>query len=322
MSRSLRRNLIIVLILGVGLYLVLGLYADLGDLLEAFENFQWQMLPAALALVSLSYGFRYLRWEYLLRRIDIKIAVLPSILIFLSGLMMAISPAKLGEIIKSFLLKDQADVKISRSSPIIVMERLTDLIAVVILGGVGSLAYGAGEEILVATIILVSAFIIIVQWRSLSLKLLKLSESIPLVNRISRHLEEFYESSYSLVKARNLLPAVLISTISWFIECVASWLLLKGLGYEMELLLVVFIFVIATLAGALAMIPGGLGVAEASMTGLFIRNGIDKSGAVAATLLIRLTTFWFTIILGLIGMTLYGVFYSKKPETEVSSVTR
>ena len=321
MLRNLRRNLIIVLILGVGLYIVLGLYADLGELLKAFESFKWQMLPAALALVCLSYGLRYLRWEFLLRRIDIRIAALPSILIFLSGLMMAISPAKLGELIKSFLLKDLADVKISRSSPIIVIERLTDLIAVVILGGIGSLTYGAGKEILVVTSILVGAFIIIVQWRTLSLKLLKLTESIPLVKRVSHHMEEFYESSYSLVKARNLLPAVLVSTASWFIECVASWLLLTGLGYEMELLLVVFIFVIATLAGALAMIPGGLGIAEASMTGLFIRNGIGKSGAVAATLLIRLTTFWFTIVLGIIGLTLYGVLYSRKPEPETSSVT-
>ena len=55
------------------------------------------------------------------------------------------------------------------------------------------------------------------------------------------------------------------------------------------------------------MIPGGLGVAEGSMTGLLVTNGFEKDIAVAGTLLIRLATFWFAILLGLAGLLLYGL---------------
>ena len=72
-----------------------------------------------------------------------------------------------------------------------------------------------------------------------------------------------------------------------------------------------FIFVIASLAGALAMIPGGLGVAEGSMTGLLVTNGVDKTAAVAGTMLIRLVTFWFAIALGLIALSFYGLLHGK-----------
>lgn len=313
MVSNLKRNLFIGLGLGVGVYFVMGLYADFSTLLDSFKSFNWNMLPAALALVCASYILRYLRWEYLLRAIEIRIPVLPSIVIFLSGLTMSISPAKLGEVLKSFLLKDYAGVKISRSSPIIVAERIGDTIAVIILAGIGTLAYEAGRMILLVTVIMVVALIVIVQTRSISLRLLHLAERTPLLGRYAEQLEQFYESAYTLLKMKRLLPTVSISTVGWFLECVASWLLLKGLGIEAELLMVTFVFTIGTLAGALAMVPGGLGVAEGSMTGLFVANGIGRSGAVAATLLIRIVTFWFAIVLGLIGLAFYSLVIARHP---------
>jgi uncharacterized protein (TIRG00374 family) len=61
----------------------------------------------------------------------------------------------------------------------------------------------------------------------------------------------------------------------------------------------IFVFSFSSIAGALSMLPGGLGVTEASMTGLMIGLGIDKSNAIAATLLGRFTTLWFGVIIGI-----------------------
>lgn len=38
------------------------------------------------------------------------------------------------------------------------------------------------------------------------------------------------------------------------------------------------------------------------MTALLVLNGMDNATAVAATLLIRLTTLWFAVVLGLLAM--------------------
>lgn len=313
MIKNLRRNLLIGVGLGVAVYFVMGLYADYNELLASFRRFDWLMLPAALALVCASYVLRFLRWEFLLRIIDIRIPTRPSVAIFLSGLTMSISPAKLGEVMKSFLLKDYAGVKISRSSSVVVAERLADVIAVVILASIGTLAYGLGWKILLVTTLLIGAFVATVQTRSICTWLLHLAERMPLIGRFAGHLEEFYEASYTLFKIRHLVPMVAVSTAGWFLECIASWLLLKGLGVDAELLMVTFVFNMGTLAGAMAMVPGGLGVAEGSMTGLFVANGIARNSAVAATMLIRLITFWFAIVVGLLALTLYGAVVARNP---------
>lgn len=309
MIRNLRRNLIIVLILGVTVYLALAVYADMGNLVDAFSRFKWYFLPPALGLVCVNYLVRFFKWQYLLRATGLRVAAGPSFVIFLSGLTMTISPAKLGEVIKSFMLKDYQGAAVSSTSPVVVAERVTDVLGVVILGGAGALSYGSGRSILIVTIGLTAVFIGIIQTRSISLRLLHVAEHIPLVRRFATHLEEFYEQSYNLLRARHLLPTIALSTIGWFFECVAAWMCLEGLGVDLPLLLVTFIFVIASLAGALVMIPGGLGVAEASMAGLLVAEGASRGDAVAGTLLIRMVTFWFAILIGIAGVFLYGGLY-------------
>ena len=86
----------------------------------------------------------------------------------------------------------------------------------------------------------------------------------------------------------------------------AFYLVLVGLGYHgsgMLLLQAAFILPISTLAGAVVLIaPGGLGIAEGGITGLLqvIVEGTSKSVATLATIIIRFTTLWFGVIVGLV----------------------
>lgn len=307
MIRNLKRKLILGIGLGVAVYVILGFYADYNSLIASLERFDLLMLPPAVALVAAGYALRFIRWEFLLRVIQVRMSLLPSLVIFISGLTMSISPAKLGEVLKSFLIKDHTGVPVSRTSPVVVAERVGDVIAVVILGAVGALAYESGRGVLVVSIAMVIMFVALVQSRSISMRLLHQAESMPVLGRFADHFESFYESSYELLRLRRLAVTIVFSTVGWFLECIASWLLLRGLGLETDLLLVTFVFAVSTLAGAVAMIPGGLGVTEGSMTGLFVANGIERGDAVAATLLIRIVTFWFAIAVGVIALGLYGM---------------
>jgi uncharacterized protein (TIRG00374 family) len=56
------------------------------------------------------------------------------------------------------------------------------------------------------------------------------------------------------------------------------------------------------------MLPGGLGVTEAGMTGLLQTLGgpaMTKEVATAATILVRLATLWFAVAIGLVAL---GIF--------------
>jgi uncharacterized protein (TIRG00374 family) len=70
----------------------------------------------------------------------------------------------------------------------------------------------------------------------------------------------------------------------------------------------IFAYSASTMAGALAMLPGGLGITEAGMTGLLQALGgstMTKEVATAATILTRLATLWFAVAIGLIALALY-----------------
>ena len=80
--------------------------------------------------------------------------------------------------------------------------------------------------------------------------------------------------------------------ISWLGEGIALYFVFLGLGISngRELLVQgVFILAITSLAGAVFLLPGGLGVAEGGITGLGqALVGLSRDGAAAAALLIRL----------------------------------
>src|SRR3712207_3551455 len=68
-------------------------------------------------------------------------------------------------------------------------------------------------------------------------------------------------------------------------------------------LVVVFVFVAGSFAGAFSMLPGGIGAAEAGMYGLFVGvTGLSAGISAALTLVIRLATLWFATLLGVIGL--------------------
>jgi uncharacterized protein (TIRG00374 family) len=128
---------------------------------------------------------------------------------------------------------------------------------------------------------------------------------MPVGRRFASHLEEFYDSSYTLLSPRATIEMGLLSTCSWFFEVLGFYFTLIGLGVGHSgtlLLHAAFILPIATIASAISFLPGGLGVAEGSIQALLQTIvKISKSKAAVATLIIRFGTLWFGVIVGLIA---------------------
>jgi glycosyltransferase 2 family protein len=309
LTRKVRTGIISSLVLAVIVMTAIALYADLPQMLQALGNFRWEYLPLILGLTLFNYFWRFMKWQYYLGRLEIRVHWLKSLLIFLSGLSMAITPGKIGEFLKAYLLKTAADVPVSRSSPIIVAERLTDGIAMIGLALTGLILYRYGWEVLLTLFILGLAAILIIQNRRLSLTLLSAGERMPFISRAAHLIRTFYESSYTLFQWQPLLVAILIGLISWSGECGALFFVYAGLGMPISVDLFIksmFILSISSLVGSVSGLPGGLGTADGSMLGL-TRLLITSSKAIAgaATLLIRLCTLWFGLGIGVIALVLF-----------------
>lgn len=280
----------------------IALYADVPRMVATLAHFRWEYLPLILGFTLFNYCGRFYKWQYYLKRLKISLPWSKSLLIFLSGLSMAITPGKVGELLKSYFLKRAVGTPISRSSPIIVAERLTDGIAMLGLAATGLVLYRFGWEVLLALLLIGLTGIALIQNRQLALALLSRGERLPVLSRVAHMLREFYESSYTLLQWRPLLLAVTIGLISWSGECVALYFVYKGLGVADSIDLFIktmFILAVSSLIGSASGLPGGLGTADGSMLGL-TRLLISTSATLggAATLLIRLCTLWFGLLIG------------------------
>jgi len=75
-------------------------------------------------------------------------------------------------------------------------------------------------------------------------------------------------------------------------------------GTAVPLGLATLIYATTTVAGALSFLPGGLLVTEGTMTLFLVEasRGVDQPTAVAATILIRLATLWFAVVIGILAL--------------------
>lgn len=302
------RSLLLAVAGGLAVAALLGLLTDLRSLTGAVLAFDWRSLPAILGLTLGNYLLRFLKWHYYLRVLGVRdLPWSTSLLVFLSGLAMVVTPGKVGEWLKSYLLRTLRGVPVSASAPIVLAERLTDGLALVVLATAGLVHADLWPLLTIGLAGLGLA--LVAQGTPLWLRLLDRLPAWPLVERLVGPLRLFLQSARALLAPHRLLLGVGLGVISWGGECLAFALVLAGLGARLDLGLVreaAFAFAVAGLLGALSFLPGGLGVAEGSLTGLVLVRGLlsEPARAVAAALLIRLGTLWFGVALGWLALAL------------------
>ena len=128
-----RRWVILALLVGIVFYLVASLWVGAEQVQHALVGFNWWILLPVCGLTLVNYGTRFIKWHYLLKRLDIPMPWRADAWNFLAGLSMAISPGKAGELLKPYVVREVTGVPMARSIPALVTERLTDIIAVLAL---------------------------------------------------------------------------------------------------------------------------------------------------------------------------------------------
>lgn len=302
------------LAIGVGLAIlvvtVLALFADARQLWDTLRAFPLWRLGVILALTLGNYLLRFAKWHVYLRVVGVPaVSVRTSALVFLSGFSMALTPGKVGEVIKAVYLRRLTGTPVAKIGAVIAAERITDGLAMLGLAGIGLTQFSYGRPLLAVAALGALALVLVLQRPTLLPSLLKPLRRWRLTAKVEDHAIGFAGASNALYRPRLLVGAVALGVVSWALECVAFYLVLTGLGVPASwhlLLVAVFTLSASSIFGALSMLPGGLGVAEASVTGILLvlvtEPEMGRSVAVAATLLIRFATLWFGVILGVVAL--------------------
>ena len=294
----------IALVIAIAAFSAIGDVRHLGDRLDAFH---WSALAAALALALGNYVLRFLRWQLYLARQAVRVPVASSAVVFGAGLALSITPGKLGELVKSYLLREMHDVPAARTAPIVVAERVTDLIALLLIGVAGVAAYGIDPRLVMIGGVLVAIGLVLLAYQRPTRALIDLVTRPTRLQRLRAPLHETLGHLASLCRPGPLALATAIAIPAWGCECLGFTVICNAFpGVHVGLGLASAIYAGTTIAGALSFLPGGLGVTEGAMTLALVEGAshLDRATALAATLLTRLATLWFAVALGVAFLSL------------------
>jgi len=294
---------------GVAVYVGFSIWADARSVGRALADFRWSIAAGALGLAFLNYLVRFGRWHYYLKVLGLSVPAGHSFLVFLGGFSLTVTPGKLGEVVKALLLRESHGIAAARTAPIVVAERLTDLMGLLLLACVGIFTYEADPRFLVIGAGLIVFGLVVISVEPIAMFFLRVLAKMPGLRKVTPKLEEAYRTTAALLRPAPLALGVALSTVSWFFECTAFWAVVHGFaGATVGIQAATFIYASMTIAGALSFLPGGLGVTEAGMLAMLgeLGHGCGRSVAAAATFVTRLCTLWFAVVIGIAALLIFA----------------
>jgi glycosyltransferase 2 family protein len=286
-------------------YTGFAFYTDIGHFSNTEIKIDYWMIPLALALISVNallLGFRFHRFLRALSIDDIPLT--KSILLYITGLSLSATPASSGQIVKSYVIKKQFGHSISKTSPIILVEKWNELISALIILIIFNIIHRILESTLIIMIgIGIAIFLFGIMKSHRFFLLFK-----RIISKFKRFkiLEESIESSKDALKSlfskRIVLEGVIITLPALFLQAISVFITFHALGINVDFITSTQIFYTALISGILSFIPGGLGIAEGSMIALLhkYQSGYDLARLAGAVIFVRLITLWYPAFLGII----------------------
>lgn len=318
---NLARRLLVVVLAGVVLYGALVVVRGASKIQAELAHFAWWTFAAACGLSLVNYGFRFLKWEYYLGVLELRrtpsgeraFPVWESWLVFLSGFVLTVTPGKVGEMFKSLVLFEIRGVPMTKTAPIVVAERVTDLVGVIALITIGGSAFpggliwaGVGTAFVLLILLVVAAppvrALLLNPWTRLP------GAAGALAKRVVPRVEAAVAPLKGMTSPKHLVVPSLLSVVGWALEGIGVYLIVGGFGSRLDVFRSMFFYATATLAGAVVPIPIGVPekVLEESMVAI---GGVPGPVATATMILARLATLWFAVVVGFVALGLLRMKY-------------
>ena len=253
--------------------------------------------------------FRPPRWRGFLLAAGARPSLLLSFRTELVGFALTLTPGKVGEVYKCYLIERATGVPTARTAPIVLFEKLMDgvaftglaLVTAALLPGLAdAVSQGARSLLILGTV----GLALLLALRALRAgltpaRLVRLLRWMPMRARIVAVIETAIQGGADVLKAPVLARNMGLSFAARTCDGLAMMLVGAAVGLSLSPLEGVFVLNSSGALGGFSMLPGGIGVVEASISLLLISLGAPSGAAIAATLLARVLSFWLWVGIGL-----------------------
>lgn len=300
------------LIAGIGflisVVIVVLLIGDFQEFRDAWYNLHWKYLVLLALLAALNHAIRYWRWEILLKYVSaVSFRRISAVILFCAGSLLIFTPGRAGEIAKSVYAREFFGIPISKSLTVLIAERLSDVLVMALLASMGLFLIGEAPSLSIAGIIVFIILAIVILRTSILTRLAGWKVLSFMKNSgAGEFLNQAHAAQMSLLTGLRLAPNLALGFSAWLIEVTIFFLALSafGTGTSYSLfLLALAAFPLASLAGSLSFLPGGLGVTEGGLVALGVLvGGLSKETVILAALFTRLAISGVIILAGTMSL--------------------
>jgi uncharacterized protein (TIRG00374 family) len=316
-------------ILGAGLvvYVIfLSLFVDVGAIIVAIQYANPLYYSLSFFAIVMNMFFHSLTWRQLLETLSIKTSLKKIFaFIWIGSFVDILVPAESvsGEITRAYLMSRDSVNNTGRNTASIMSHRVIyttmSLFCFVISSLFFTMNYTMTPILFSLTIIILIGALCTLSFlgllclkRNLAWKIV-----ISLINflefitrdrwnltqykpRIQGTLDDFYEGIKTLGNQPiRLVWPILFSILAWTFKMLITFLVFISLSIEVPFSAIVVVFsIIDTLQTVPIGIPGEVGIIDITMTGLFTALGIPPVISATATILTRVVTLWFNLLIG------------------------
>ena len=294
--------------IGLILFVIILSRLNLTEIVALLSNINPYYLAAALLLFIPLLVIKAMRWQLLMRAQNITYSLKDSTIMYAAALYIgALTPGRIGDFIKIFYLKEDGH-PFGKAFATVLLDRLFDLISLVLLGYAGMLLFITLFEkaIIILSCIFVGTVLLIIFF------VYKKDFSVGILEYISSHfIPERYRDSantgfsdlYNGIKTLNtnqLVLATFITFLGWIIYFITMYLLALSIDISIPFL---YLATCVSISAVVTLIPisiSGIGTRDATLIILFSYLGLSKESAIAFSMMI-LITFAFNGAIGLIA---------------------
>jgi len=295
--------------LAVAFVAVLALAGDIRDAGALLRDLTWGPVMLLVVLGALDHAVRYARWELLLRRVSGRgFKRSTNVVIYLLGSLLIFTPARAGEMSKGVYAKELLGIPLEKGISVLIAERVTDVAVMAALALTGLVLLGRSggfwQATLIAPALLAAAAVALF---ALNRAARRRGES-GIATRLARLAAPADESRRILLSPGAVAVNVGLGIVAWLIEVGMYFTALSAVGQPADahhMAIALAVFPLASLAGAVSLMPGGLGATEGGLAALGVALGaLAAEVSAIAGLLARAAILGVVVVSGLAAMAL------------------
>lgn len=285
---------------------------QINHLLQIMRSVQLGLFTAGLLLGCLSLLVRAVRWKVLLAAEAQSRTKSLFTSLMIGYLANNLLPARMGELVRVYVLERRTGISKSAALASILLERLADVLVLLVLIGMASTFVKLPPLIVSGCwAAVIALFFIILVLGLLSGRSTEQTQClvgivgrwVPRYNeRLQTMVDRFVAGLRSMRSGNKVAVSLLLTLLTWGLEIGWAWLVARALGLNLPWLAAVLMVTVIGIGSVLPAAPGSVGTYEFFAILALSPFSVDSTAAVAMAFLLHLSSYFLVATLGIMSI--------------------